>query len=471
MRGSSTTSSTADRTRLAERCYAPMRTWPPRCAPLTSRCTPSSPTTPCASSTRSAFRCSPSSTTSTCPTYSTWPAFPVAAERADGMPFVLGGGPCTANPEPVADFFDAILIGDGEASLDAMLDAIRDGLAAGELRRTVLRRLAAIDGVYVPSFYAWNPGSGRPADGSRSTTTLRFRSIGSGSRISTRPTSRRFRSSRSPRSSRTGSAWRSCAAYRMPLLPGRLLEPAGTGARPRGGSPIRMLAQVRAASRRSVCSACRPPTTRRSSRWCTRSPNAWLTGGSPSVLPSLRADALGRPRRGSCPGSAKASRFAPRRLRSPPEGDQQDLFQCRHDPGSARRLRQRLEPDQGLRDGRAPHRERRRPRGARGARRGIPVRAGRQERGGRVEIKVSVGCFVPKAWTPFQWQPSGAGARARTENPGSQGPLPPHQRGSPDLVRSRGVGARHCCRAAIGGSGPSRSPTITAPCSTVGPTI
>jgi radical SAM-linked protein len=35
------------------------------------------------------------------------------------------------------------------------------------------------------------------------------------------------------------------------------------------------------------------------------------------------------------------------------------------------------------------------------------IRAGRQERGGHVEVKVSVGCFVPKAWTPFQWQPFG----------------------------------------------------------------
>jgi radical SAM family uncharacterized protein/radical SAM-linked protein len=85
-----------------------------------------------------------------------------AVDRTDGEPLVIGGGPCTANPEPVADFFDAILIGDAEAALDAMLDAIRDGRAAGESREKVLCRLAAVDGVYVPRFYRWQA----PADGS-----------------------------------------------------------------------------------------------------------------------------------------------------------------------------------------------------------------------------------------------------------------------------------------------------------------
>ena len=80
-----------------------------------------------------------------------------ASERTDHEPMVIGGGPCTANPEPVADFFDAILIGDAEASLDPMLDAIRDGRAAGDDRLTILRRLAGVDGVYVPRFYRWIP--------------------------------------------------------------------------------------------------------------------------------------------------------------------------------------------------------------------------------------------------------------------------------------------------------------------------
>ena len=76
-------------------------------------------------------------------------------DRRRSDPFILGGGPCTANPEPVADFFDAMLIGDGEAALDEILDAVRDGRAAGDDRRSILARLADIRGVYVPSFYQW----------------------------------------------------------------------------------------------------------------------------------------------------------------------------------------------------------------------------------------------------------------------------------------------------------------------------
>mgnify|MGYP001815838216 FL=1 len=82
-----------------------------------------------------------------------------ADARGQDEPLVISGGPCTANPEPVADFFDAILIGDAEAALDAMLDAIRDGRTAGDDRRDILKRLAGVDGVYVPSFYTWRPAS------------------------------------------------------------------------------------------------------------------------------------------------------------------------------------------------------------------------------------------------------------------------------------------------------------------------
>ena len=82
-----------------------------------------------------------------------------ASNRGELEPIVLGGGPCTANPEPVADFFDAILIGDGEAALDEIVSAIRDGRTGGEERALILRRLAAIPGVYVPTFYRWREAS------------------------------------------------------------------------------------------------------------------------------------------------------------------------------------------------------------------------------------------------------------------------------------------------------------------------
>lgn len=76
-----------------------------------------------------------------------------AAERGDSDPIVFGGGPVlTANPEPLAPFFDAVLLGDGELLLPAFLDALQECRAASRPER--LRRLAQVPGVYVPSLYA-----------------------------------------------------------------------------------------------------------------------------------------------------------------------------------------------------------------------------------------------------------------------------------------------------------------------------
>jgi len=75
----------------------------------------------------------------------------LAAERADGDPIVIGGGPCTANPEPVADFFDVFLIGDAEEALPAFLEVVRDTRALARPER--LLRFAQCAGIYVPSLY------------------------------------------------------------------------------------------------------------------------------------------------------------------------------------------------------------------------------------------------------------------------------------------------------------------------------
>ncbi|MBA2879951.1 radical SAM family uncharacterized protein/radical SAM-linked protein [Desulfosalsimonas propionicica] len=78
-----------------------------------------------------------------------------ADQRGSNHPFVIAGGPCTVNPEPVALFFDAMVVGDGEAVLPAMLDAWADWKDAGAENKTeLLKAWAAIEGVYVPVFFA-----------------------------------------------------------------------------------------------------------------------------------------------------------------------------------------------------------------------------------------------------------------------------------------------------------------------------
>ena len=75
-----------------------------------------------------------------------------AEERGDSDPIVFGGGPVlTANPEPLAPFFDAVLLGDGELLLPAFIDALQDCRDAPRPER--LRRLAQVPGVYVPALY------------------------------------------------------------------------------------------------------------------------------------------------------------------------------------------------------------------------------------------------------------------------------------------------------------------------------
>ena len=75
-----------------------------------------------------------------------------SAARSHDHPLVFGGGPVlTANPEPFADFFDVILLGDGENLLGDFIDAYKDVRTAD--RNTQLRHLAQVPGVYVPSLY------------------------------------------------------------------------------------------------------------------------------------------------------------------------------------------------------------------------------------------------------------------------------------------------------------------------------
>jgi len=75
-----------------------------------------------------------------------------AKERAEQDPFVIGGGPCMANPEPVADFFDLFVIGDGEILAAEVLRRIGQGRKAAWTREQILRDLASLKGIYVPRF-------------------------------------------------------------------------------------------------------------------------------------------------------------------------------------------------------------------------------------------------------------------------------------------------------------------------------
>ena len=75
----------------------------------------------------------------------------LSAERGDTDPLILAGGPCVFNPEPLADFIDAFVIGDGEDVILELAEALREGKGHGRDWR--LDRLSGIEGVYVPVLY------------------------------------------------------------------------------------------------------------------------------------------------------------------------------------------------------------------------------------------------------------------------------------------------------------------------------
>ncbi len=75
-------------------------------------------------------------------------------ERSDAHPIIIAGGPCTANPEPVAEFFDAMVVGDGEETMPAMADSwLTWKKNRHRDKKDLLRRWQQIEGVYIPSFF------------------------------------------------------------------------------------------------------------------------------------------------------------------------------------------------------------------------------------------------------------------------------------------------------------------------------
>ena len=76
-----------------------------------------------------------------------------SADRGDGCPLVIAGGPCACNPEPIADFIDLFTLGEGEEVNLELFELYRRHKATGFHREDFLRETAQIEGVYVPSLY------------------------------------------------------------------------------------------------------------------------------------------------------------------------------------------------------------------------------------------------------------------------------------------------------------------------------
>lgn len=76
-----------------------------------------------------------------------------AKDRTEEDPFVIGGGPCSYNPEPIADFFDFFYIGEGETVYNQLLDVYKEHKALNGTRKEFLEKVAGIEGMYVPAFY------------------------------------------------------------------------------------------------------------------------------------------------------------------------------------------------------------------------------------------------------------------------------------------------------------------------------
>ena len=77
----------------------------------------------------------------------------LSKDRTWDDPIVIGGGPCTYNPEPIADFFDIFYIGEGETMYRVLLDLYKESRKNGDTREEFLHKVAKLSGMYVPMFY------------------------------------------------------------------------------------------------------------------------------------------------------------------------------------------------------------------------------------------------------------------------------------------------------------------------------
>jgi radical SAM family uncharacterized protein len=77
----------------------------------------------------------------------------LSKDRTEGDPLVIGGGPCSYNPEPIADFFDLFYIGEGETQYRRLFDLYKENRENGGSRLEFLKKASSVPGIYVPLFY------------------------------------------------------------------------------------------------------------------------------------------------------------------------------------------------------------------------------------------------------------------------------------------------------------------------------
>ena len=77
----------------------------------------------------------------------------IATERGENDPIVIGGGPCSYNPEPISDYFDLFYMGEGETVYFELLDVYKENKKRGGSRKDFLEAAAHVEGIYAPQFY------------------------------------------------------------------------------------------------------------------------------------------------------------------------------------------------------------------------------------------------------------------------------------------------------------------------------
>jgi len=76
-----------------------------------------------------------------------------SSERSAAQPLIMAGGPAAFNVEPLADFFDFVVLGEGEEVIHEIIQVVKDGKAEGLTKEGLLQRLSRLEGVYVPGYY------------------------------------------------------------------------------------------------------------------------------------------------------------------------------------------------------------------------------------------------------------------------------------------------------------------------------